>query len=211
MSKPILLFIIHLGGILSNGRMNFLNSLLQCLTVVTWNIKVVATTRAIIRVSRIAQGECSAVVGTIVLRFAVILIGRLKYNLASFNLVHVCAHYSILVCPHFFQFVWNLVKCFKTIDVICRLVITTFKRFSLGRFLNFQKARCKFQKVIQLNFIWSNSMLWYLCYWDTGASRRTEHSGFFYLPITDNFKRSMKSLQLACLKLIGVYTKDLCL
>ena len=35
MSKIILLFIIHLGGILSNGRMNFLNSLLQCLTVVT--------------------------------------------------------------------------------------------------------------------------------------------------------------------------------
>ena len=174
--------------------------------------------------------------------------------------MHVCAHCSILVCPHFFQFVWNLVKRFKTIDVICRLVIKTFKRFSLGRFLNFQKARlidesrywlvivilqwyalclaslvlyhfqpwvfglqmphpdggkvrarCKFQKVIQLNFIWSNSMLWYLCYWDTRASRRTVHSGFFYLPITDNFKRSMKSLQLACLKLIGVYTKDLCL
>ena len=35
MSKIILLFIIYLGGILSNGRMNFLNSLLQCLTVVT--------------------------------------------------------------------------------------------------------------------------------------------------------------------------------
>ena len=55
--------------------------------------------------------------------------------------MHVCAHYSILVCPHFFEFVWNIVKCFKTIDVIYRLVIKTFKRFSLGRFLNFQKAR----------------------------------------------------------------------
>ena len=38
------------------------------------------------------------------------------------------------------------------------------------------------------------------------------HSGFFYLPITEIFKRSMESLQITNFKIISilVYAKDLC-
>ena len=55
-SKIVLLPLnIYLGGILFNGRMNFLNSLLQCFTDVTWNIMVVATICAIFNVSGITH------------------------------------------------------------------------------------------------------------------------------------------------------------
>ena len=46
---------------------------------------VVATICAIIRISGIAQGEYSTVVGTLVFRFAVISIGRLQVKLSLFQ------------------------------------------------------------------------------------------------------------------------------
>ena len=97
----LLLFIINPGWILFNGRMNFLNSLLQYLTAVTWNIMVVATICAIISISGIAQGECGTVVGTLVLRFALLSnLDRPSSSITCFFQPCARLRTPLLVRPH---------------------------------------------------------------------------------------------------------------